>query len=440
MRLRQEASTALCGIERFARGATLTLLLAFACGQTAPARESEPAPAPSAQIAKPAPAAPVPSKPAPAAEPAATTPAHPIDAVPGRKPGTADPAAPSGTPAQGDPASQPAAALTPVPKLISVQRQRQMMGTIIQMTSIGVPEEKAGPILEAALDEMQRLEGLLSEWKPNSDVSKVNDAAGKEPVHVGPELIDNVRVGLQVARWSDGAFDLSWAALRGLYLFQPGRERVPTDAELKERLPLVNYRDILLDEKQQTIFLKRKGMQLGLGGIAKGYALEKAANLLKERGIVNYMIFGGGQVLVNGHKGDRAWRVGVQHPRVNDYFGFIEADSGSIATSGDYEHAFMKDGKRWHHIIDLRTGRPVQHTASVTVVSESAFYADAIDTALFIMGAKKALKKLPTAPGPKAEVLIVDSDMRLHMSPGMQKRLIVRANLVDGKLPLDEPR
>jgi thiamine biosynthesis lipoprotein len=123
---------------------------------------------------------------------------------------------------------------------------------------------------------------------------------------------------------------------------------------------------------------------------------------------------------------------------VNDYFGFVEADSGSIATSGDYEHSFIKDGKRWHHIIDLKTGRPVQHTASVTVVSESAFYADAIDTALFIMGAKKALKKLATAPGPKAEVLIVDSDMRIHMSPGMQQKLILRANLTDGKLPLTE--
>jgi thiamine biosynthesis lipoprotein len=427
--------TALRGLERQARRASLALTLVFACGQSAPARENAPSSAPSAPAPQTAKTESTPAT-QPPSEPAAA-PAHPIDAVPARKPGTADPAAPNGT----SPSAQPAAAVTPVPKLLTVQRQRQMMGTIIQMTSVGVPEDKAGPILDAALDEMQRLEGLLSEWKPNSDVSKVNDAAGKEPVHVGPELIDNIRVGLQVARWSDGAFDLSWAALRGLYLFQPGQERVPTDAELKERLPLVNYRDILLDEKQQTVFLKRKGMQLGLGGIAKGYALEKAANILKERGIVNYMIFGGGQVLVNGHKGDRAWRVGVQHPRVNDYFGFVEADSGSIATSGDYEHAFVKDGKRWHHIIDLKTGRPVQHTASVTVVSDSAFYADAIDTALFIMGAKKALKKLATAPGPKAEVLIVDSDMRLHMSPGMQKRLILRANLTaDGRLSLDEPQ
>jgi FAD:protein FMN transferase len=414
----------------------LGLTLVSACGQSAPAPSPAAAPsAPAPQVAKTDSAPPKQA----ASEPATAAP-HPVDAVPARKPGTSDPAAPNGKP-EAALSSQPAAAVTPVPKLLTVQRQRQMMGTIIQMTSVGVSEDKAGPILDAALDEMQRLEGLLSEWKPNSDVSKVNDAAGKEPVHVGPELIDNVRVGLQVARWSDGAFDLSWAALRGLYLFQPGQERVPTDAELKERLPLVNYRDILLDEKQQTVFLKRKGMQLGLGGIAKGYALEKAANILKDRGILNYMIFGGGQVLVNGHKGDRAWRVGVQHPRVNDYFGFVEADSGSIATSGDYEHAFVKDGRRWHHIIDLKTGRPVQHTASVTVVSESAFYADAIDTALFIMGAKKALKKLATAPGPKAEVLIVDSDMRLHMSPGMQKRLNLRATLTpDGRLSLDEPQ
>ena len=390
-----------------------------ACGEGATARSEERAP-------------PAPAREKPPEQPGQVAPVQPaeaiakpgVDAIPGRKSSAISP---------------PHAETAPAPKLESVQRSRQMMGTIIQMTAVGMPPDQARPALDAALDEMQRLDGLLSEWKPDSDVSKVNEAAGREPVHVGPELLDNVRVGLQVARWSDGAFDLSWAALRGLYLFQPGQERVPTDKELKEHLKLVNYRDIVLDEKNQTVFLRRKGMQLGLGGIAKGYALEKAANLLRERGVQNYMIFGGGQVLVNGHKGDRAWRVGVQHPRMNDYFGFVEAEGGSIATSGDYEHAFIKDGKRWHHIIDLRTGRPVQHTASVTVVSDSAFYADAIDTALFIMGAKKALAKLATAPGPPAEVLIVDSDMRLHMSPGMQKRLILRANLRDGKLEMPNP-
>jgi thiamine biosynthesis lipoprotein len=310
------------------------------------------------------------------------------------------------------------------------------MGTIIQMTVIGVPEERAAPALEAAMAEMDRLEGLLSEWREDSEISRINQAAGQHPVKVSVDTMANIRVGIEVSKWSDGAFDLSWAALRGLYLFQPGQQRVPTDAELAQRLPLVNYKNIVVDEKAQTVFLRQKGMLLGTGGIAKGYALEKAADILSKAGLENYMFFGGGQVVVHGKKGNRGWRVGVQHPRMNDYFGFIESERGSIATSGDYEHAFIKDGTRWHHIIDLHTGRPVQHTSAVTVISDSAFYADAIDTALFIMGPEKALAKLATAPGPKAEVLIVDKDMRLYLSPGMQQRLIMRAPLKDGKLPL----
>lgn len=382
------------------RAAALAIIAGCHTAPSAP--ESEPAKAPAP--------APAPTQ-APSPPPAKGA----VDAIPGRKP-------PPGLSAD----------------LVTVQRAQRMMGTVIQMTSVGLEEAKAGPALEAALAEMQRLEGLLSEWRPDSDVSKVNAAAGVKPVEVGPELIDNVRVGLEVARWSDGAFDLSWAALRGLYLFQPGEERVPTDQELKERLKLVGYKNIVLDEKKQTVFLKKRGMVLGLGGIAKGYALEKAAQLLRDRGVENYMVFGGGQVLVQGKKGDRGWRVGVQHPRLHDYFAFVEATSGSIATSGDYEHAFVRDGVRWHHIIDLRTGRPVQHTSSVTVISESPFYADAIDTALFIMGPTRALEKLATAPGPKAEALIVGSDMRIYTTPGMHERLIMRATLTDGKLPLTE--
>jgi FAD:protein FMN transferase len=356
------------------------------------------------------------------------------------------PAEPAPTPAPSPatpPAAAPAQPSTPAPAAppveappLTVKRTREMMGTVIQMTVLDVPEEQAGPVLEKAMAEMQRLENMLSEWKPDSEVSQINQAAGAHPVKVSQETLDNVRVGLEVARWSDGAFDISWAALRGLYLFQPGNERIPTAQELKERLPLVNYKNIVLDEQAHTVFLKKKGMLLGLGGIAKGYALEKAANMLEAAGFKSFMFFGGGQVVVHGKKGNRAWRVGVQHPRMDDYFGFVEGERGSIATSGDYEHAFVRDGQRWHHIIDLKTGRPVQHTSAVTVISDSPFYADAIDTALFIMGPKKALEKLPSAPGPKAEVLLVDKDMRLHLSPGMKDRLIMRVQLnPDGTIP-----
>jgi FAD:protein FMN transferase len=322
------------------------------------------------------------------------------------------------------------------PSLPTVQRSRHLMGTIIQLTVVGESEARAGPVLTAALDEMQRLESILSEWREDSEISQINRAAGDHPVKVSEDTLANVRLSLEVSKWSDGAYDLSWAALRGLYLFQPGQERVPSDAELKARLPLVNYKNIVLDEKARTVFLRKKGMLLGTGGIAKGYALEQAAKIVEHAGFQNYMFFGGGQVVVHGKKGDRGWRVGVQHPRANDYFGFIESEHGSIATSGDYEHAFVMDGQRWHHIIDLKTGKPVQHTSAVTVISDSPFYADAIDTALFIMGPKKAFQKLPSAPGPKAEALLVERDLTLHVSPGMRERLNVRVPLsADSKLP-----
>lgn len=362
-----------------------------------------------------------------------TKPAAP---APAPTPPTAEPPAPTS-----QPASNKAPPLVQAPPEVQdkpplrVQRGRNMMGTMVQLTVMDVPEERAVPVLDEALNEMERLEAVLSEWRPDSEISRINQAAGLHPVKVSHDTLENVRVALEVSQWSDGAFDLSWAALRGLYLFQPGVERVPTEQELAERLPLVNYKNIALDLKNQTVFLKKKGMLLGTGGIAKGYALERAAKILERAGFQNFMFFGGGQVVVRGKKGNRAWRVGVQHPRMNDYFAFVEAERGSIATSGDYEHAFIRDGQRWHHIIDLSTGRPVQHTSAVTVISDSPFYADAIDTALFIMGPEKALKKLASAPGPKAEVLIVDKDMRLHTSPGMHERLIMRMPLSDGKLP-----
>lgn len=350
-------------------------------------------------------------------------------------PKSSAPAAPSSPAPNGPAPVAPPQLPAPEAPHPTVQRTREMMGTIIQMTVLDVPEERAAPVLDQAMAEMKRLENLLSEWQEDSEISQINRAAGLHPVKVSKETLDNVRVGLEVSRWSDGAFDLSWAALRGLYLFQPGKERIPTDAELAERLPLVNYKNIVLDEKAGTVFLKRKGMLLGTGGIAKGYALEKAADILERAGFKSFMFFGGGQVVVHGKKGNRPWRVGVQHPRMDDYFAFVEAERGSIATSGDYEHAFIRDGQRWHHIIDLKTGRPARHTAAVTVISDSPFYADAIDTALFIMGPEKALAKLPSAPGPKADMLLVDKDMRLYLSPGMKDRLIMRMQLNDGKLP-----
>lgn len=323
------------------------------------------------------------------------------------------------------------------PKLY--ERTEQMMGTVIKMQVVGAKDDVAAPAVDAAMKEMKRLETVLSEWIPESEISQINQSAGIAPVKVGRDTWLNVQVAQETAAWSGGAFDLSWAVLHGLYKFRPGEERIPTDAELKAKLPLIGYRNILLDEKDQTVFLKKKGMKLGTGGIAKGYALDRAAEILLAAGLTDYMIFGGGQVLVHGSKHGRAWRVGIQHPRLPDYFGFLELTNASISTSGDYEHAFEREGKRWHHIIDLKTGKPVEHTTSVTVICESGFYGDAVDTAMFVMGADKTLQRIDRAPGPPMEVVMVDADMRVHVTPGLKDRLIMRMPLTNGKLPLERP-
>jgi thiamine biosynthesis lipoprotein len=342
---------------------------------------------------------------------------------------SAKPVEPAPPPAQA-PAPKPA----PPPEL-DYSQSANMMGTVIRVTVAGATKEQAGPAIDAAFVEIKRLEQLLSEWIPTSDISRINAAAGDSAVHVSGETIDVIEASNAISKWSDGAFDLSWAALRGMYLFQPGQETVPALSEVKKRLKLIDYEKIAVDVEQGTVMLKMKGMALGTGGIAKGYALDKAADIIRKAGFPNFMIFGGGQIELSGTRHGRAWRVGIQHPRMNDYFGFLEAVDGSVATSGDYEHAFIKDGKRWHHIIDLKTGLPVQHTSSVTVVADSGLAADAIDTAIFILGAKKALKLMESAPF-KADAIIVDSDMRIHMTPGMQKRIVMRTELTDGKLPL----
>lgn len=316
-----------------------------------------------------------------------------------------------------------------------VRGQREMMSTIYQMTIVSDDEAGAHEAMEAAFDEIDRLENVLSEWRDGTEISRINAAAGHDAVVVGDDTMTVVRAGLEVSAWSDGAFDLSWAALRGMYLFQRGQEHVPTDEEIAARLPLVNFRDIEVDEAAHTVRLRREGMAIGTGGIAKGYALDRARDLLLARGFSQFMIFGGGQVTVQGQRGDRPWRVGIQHPRSGDYIGFFETDGGSIATSGDYEHYFIDEtGRRWHHIIDLSTGRPATRSVQVSIITEQGIYADAMTKPCFVWGPERCIAWLRDRPG-HPEAVIVDSDMRVWMTPGARERVRMHVELEDGRLP-----
>jgi thiamine biosynthesis lipoprotein len=316
------------------------------------------------------------------------------------------------------------------------------MGTVWSVSIAGGDEARARAAAGRALDEVARLETVLSEWIPGSEISRVNAAAGEAPVVVGEDLFLCAKVSLETARWSDGAYDISWAALRDLWRFGTnGRDVPPSREAVMERLPLWNYRRIRLDEANHSIFLEQRGMQIGLGGVAKGYALDRAQALLVQEGFENFMLYAGGQVLVRGLRGDRKWRVGIQHPRESRYFAFVEVTNASVATSGDYEHSFMYEGRRYHHILDPHTGFPSERSASVTVIAPTALWADAVDTAVFVMGPERGLEALSHAPGGPIEAVIVDPEMRIHATPRAAENLVLRAELdAAWQIGLESPR
>lgn len=358
------------------------------------------------------------------------------------------PVAPSApTAAAGKPSTAPPAAqVPPRPEPRLHRLERRMMGTVWAVTVAGGEEDAALATIARALDEVARLETVLSEWMPASEVSAVNRGAGRAPVKVGPDLMTCMKASQEIARWSEGAFDVSWAALRDLWDFSANsRHLPPTEAQVRARLPLWNWRNIRVDEASSTVFLTQAGMQIGLGGIAKGYAADRAGAILLAAGFNDFLVFAGGQVLVHGKRGDRAWRVGIQHPRdPTQYFGYVEVTDGSVATSGDYEHSFFHDGRRYHHIIDPKTGFPSDKTASVTLIAPSGLWADAADTAVFVMGPQRGLAALPNAPGGPFEAAIVSPDLTLSTTPGLERRLLLRTRVgADRKLgpplPPDAP-
>jgi FAD:protein FMN transferase len=333
----------------------------------------------------------------------------------------------------GEPARRTEPLAPAQPELYS--EQREMMGTVFSVR-VAARDRVARAAVAEAFAEMERLEDVLSEWRPTSEISRVNHAAGAHPVEVSRDTMSVVRAGLEERRVTKGSFDLTWAALHGLYDFRPGLERIPDRHEVRSRLPLVDYRDVILDDQAGSVFLKRAGMVLGTGGIGKGYALDRAGEILERHGIDSYILFGGGQVQVKGTRGARPWRVGIQHPRKPDeYFAYFEATEGSISTSGDYQRYLLgPSGERIHHIIDVRTGLPANRSMSVTVLAPDGLYADALSTAAFVMGPERALAMFDHLPFPVKAVL-VDPECQVFATPGTLEELNMQVELQSGVLP-----
>ncbi len=288
------------------------------------------------------------------------------------------------------------------------------------MVPTGEGVQGASDAVKAAFDQVA---ARANEWRETSPLSAVNAAAGGQPVAVPPDLRSLLKRGLHWGRKTDGAFDVTWAALWGVWDFKASEPKPPPADEIARRLALIDWQAVQIDDKAGTVRLKNAGMKLGLGGIAKGWALDRSAEALKALGAQSFMMSAGGQVRVAGGRSGRPWRVGIRDPRgpAWDYFAVIELTDGNVSTSGDYERFFEYQGVRYHHILDPRTGQPARGLRSATVIAATGTDADALSTALMAMGREKAMA-LVTAD-PALEAVLVDSQGTVHASPGMGDRL-----------------
>lgn len=297
---------------------------------------------------------------------------------------------------------------------------RLLMGTIVEITT--KKDDKVS--VELAFKEIQNLENIFSSYIPTSDLSKINDNAGLGPVTVSPLVVAVISRALEVSKLSEGAFDISMGAMGGLWKITDGGT-VPKQSEIIERLKLVNYKNIIIDIDSSTVELKEKGMRIYLGGIAKGFIVGRAIEVLKSRGLKWGMVHAGGDMFLfneyveeNKRAVKENFVIGIQHPRIgNELIGSVDITVGSVSTSGDYERFFMASGVRYHHILDPATGYPATLTRSATVVSLDPTLTDALSTAVFVMGHEKGIAMVEAIEG--VEALVVDLHGKIHASKGM---------------------
>jgi thiamine biosynthesis lipoprotein len=319
-------------------------------------------------------------------------------------------------------ADQPTA--TPERKLVHTD---QAMGTVVQVTIWTDDEPGAAQAAQAVFAEFRRLDAMMTTWTPDSEISKINAAAGTgKAVPVSDEAYAVIARALEVSKASQGVFDITVGAYGGLWKFDEDMDgTLPDPAEVLKRKKLVNWKDVVLDKRRHTVRLKRAGMKITLGGIAKGYAVDRAAALLDKAGFGSFIVQAGGDMYVSGDKNGTPWVVGIRDPRGprDQSFAVAPIKDRSFSTSGDYERAFVKDGVRYHHILDPRTAQPARATRSVTIMAKDAFTADAWSKVLFILGAKQAMALVEKLPD--FDAVFVDADNHVIMSSGLKDRVKV---------------
>lgn len=297
------------------------------------------------------------------------------------------------------------------------------MGNRFEITVVAADGQWANQRIDDAVEEISRIEKLFTTFKDDSQTNRINENAGIAPVKVDKEVFDLIFRSKKISQLTQGAFDISYGSIdKSLWNFDTKMTSLP-DAELaKKSVHLINYRNVILDENECTVFLKHKGMRIGFGGIGKGYAAEQAKNLMKQKGVTSGIINASGDLTAWGKQPDgKDWTIGIADPDSADKpFSYFSISEMAVATSGNYEKYVMIGGKKYSHTIDPNTGLPVTGIKSVTVICPNAEIADAMATPVTIMGVEAGLNMINQVKG--IECIIIDDDNTVHTSKNINLR------------------
>lgn len=300
------------------------------------------------------------------------------------------------------------------------ERRDARMGTVVDVVIPTTDQGAADAAAAEALAEIARIEALMTDWNEVSQLAQINHAAGREPVRVDRELLELLETSKRLAVLTGGAFDVTYASVGKYWDFHALPPHLPDPAVIRRALPKIDSRKLILDHQRGTAFLAEEGMRIGLGGIAKGYAVERAAEIIRRHGFEDFAIRAGGDMRVVGRWKGKPWKVGIRDPRDREgLVAVVPVSNVAVSTSGDYERYFELDGKRYAHIIDPRTGYPVSRTQSVTVIAHDCTLSDGLSKSVFVLGAEKGLALIESLPGVQA--VVIDESGQLHLTQGLAK-------------------
>jgi len=313
-------------------------------------------------------------------------------------------------------------AVPPASQSVVSKRTQMHMGTLVTVTAVASHKSMGDRAMQAAFDEIKRLERLLSTWRPDSELSHVNAAAGLQPVQVSRETLELVVRSLEMAQLTHGGFNIALGPAIDAWSVTD-RQRIPDDEELQRLRSLVDWTSIQINKQTRTIYLPRGGMRIDVGGIGKGYAADRAVEEMKRAGATGGSVALSGDIKTFGLLPDRkGFPVGIRHPREEGVMiAMIDLNDEAISTAGDYERFFERDGVRYHHILDPQTLQPARACQSVTVIAKEGTMADGLDTGIFVLGPEQGMALVERLPG--VEAIIIDQEGKITVSSGLRGRL-----------------